>query len=46
MKGKIQAELILNGKNFLIVFPNEPHLPLLKVDKVKEIKKVVFKIQI
>ena len=46
MKGKIQAELILNGKNFLIVFPNEPHLPLLKVDNVKEIKKVVFKIQI
>ena len=46
MKGKIQAELILNGKNFLIVFPNEPHLPLLKVDNIKEIKKVVFKIQI
>ena len=45
MKGKNQAEFILNGKNFLIVFPNEPHLPLLSVGKVKEIKKVVFKIK-
>lgn len=46
MKGNLQAELILNGKNFLIVFPEEPHLPLLSVDKVKEIKKLVFKIEL
>ena len=46
MKGKNQAEFMLNGTNFLIVFPNEPHLPLLSVKKIKKIKKVVFKIKI
>ena len=45
MKGKNQAEFMLNGTNFLIVFPNEPHLPLLSVEKIKKIKKVVFKIK-
>ena len=40
MKGKNQVEFMLNGTNFLIVFPNEPHLPLLSVGKVKEIKNV------
>ncbi|MCY7007126.1 YhcH/YjgK/YiaL family protein [Fusobacterium simiae] len=46
MTGKTQAELILNTKNFLILFPKEPHLPLLKVSKIKDIKKLVFKIEI
>lgn len=45
MKGKNQVEFMLNGTNFLIVFPNEPHLPLLSVEKIKKIKKVVFKIK-
>lgn len=45
VKGETQADFLLNGKNFLLLFPNEPHLPLLKTDKVKEIKKIVFKIE-
>ena len=46
VKGKAQAELILNGKNFLLFFPEEPHLALLKIDTPKEIKKVIFKVEI
>ena len=46
MKGKTQVELIMNTKNFLIIFPEEPHLALLKVDTPKEIKKVIFKVEI
>ena len=46
MKGKTQTELIMNTKNFLIFFPEEPHLALLKVREAKEIKKVVFKIEL
>lgn len=46
VKGKAQAELILNGKNFLLFFPEEPHLALLKVNTPKEIKKIIFKVEI
>ena len=46
MKGKTQVEFLMNAKNFLILFPTEPHLALLKVGEPKEIKKVVFKIEI
>ncbi|WP_339002651.1 YhcH/YjgK/YiaL family protein [Fusobacterium polymorphum] len=46
MKGKTQVELIMNTKNFLIIFPEEPHLALLKVDTPKEIKKIIFKVEI
>ena len=46
MKGKNQAEFMLNGTNFLIVFPNEPHLALLKVNTPKEIKKIIFKVEL
>ena len=46
MKGKTQTELIMNTKNFLILFPEEPHLALLKVDTPKEIKKIIFKVEI
>lgn len=46
MKGKIQAKLVLNKDNFLIFFPKEPHLPLLKVNEIKEIKKIIFKIEV
>ena len=34
------------SKNFLILFPEEPHLALLKVGEPKEIKKVIFKVEI
>jgi YhcH/YjgK/YiaL family protein len=46
VKGENQAEVLLNGKNFALFFPEEVHLPLLKVGEIKEIKKVVFKIEI
>lgn len=46
VKGKTQAELILNGKNFLLFFPEEPHLALLKVNTPKEIKKIIFKVEL
>ena len=46
VKGKAQAELILNGKNFLLFFPEEPHLALLKVNTPKEIKKIIFKVEL
>ena len=46
VKGKTQAELLMNTKNFLILFPEEPHLALLKVGEPKEIKKVIFKVEI
>ena len=46
VKGKTQVELLMNTKNFLILFPEEPHLALLKVDEPKEIKKVIFKVEI
>ena len=46
MKGETQVELILNTENCLILFPEEPHLALLKVNETKEIKKVIFKVEI
>lgn len=46
VKGKTQAELLMNTENFLILFPKEPHLALLKVKEPKEIKKVIFKVEI
>ena len=46
MKGETQVELILNTENCLILFPEEPHLALLKVNEAKEIKKVIFKVEI
>jgi YhcH/YjgK/YiaL family protein len=42
---KKQTSLILNTKNFLILFPSEPHIALLAVDEPKEIKKVIFKVE-
>ena len=46
VKGKAQVEFIMNPKNFLLFFPEEPHLALLKIDTPKEIKKVIFKVEI
>lgn len=46
MKGETQLELILNTNNFLILFPYEPHLALLKVNEEKEIKKIIFKVEL
>lgn len=46
MKGDIQTEFYLDKEKFLIIFPYEPHIALLKVGKEKEIKKVIFKVEI
>lgn len=45
MCGEIQNEFYLNKNKFLILFPFEPHLALLKVGTEKEIKKVIFKVE-
>ena len=45
VKGKAQVEFIMNPKNFLLFFPEEPHLALLKVNTPKEIKKIIFKVE-
>ena len=45
VKGKSQVEFIMNPKNFLLFFPEEPHLALLKVNTPKEIKKIIFKVE-
>lgn len=45
VKGKAQVKFIMNTKNFLLFFPEEPHLALLKVNTPKEIKKIIFKIE-
>ncbi|MDO4690940.1 MAG: YhcH/YjgK/YiaL family protein [Fusobacterium sp.] len=46
MKGDIQTEFYLDKEKFLIIFPYEAHIALLKVGKEKEIKKVIFKVEI
>lgn len=46
MRGDIETEFYLDEKKFLIIFPYEPHIALLKVGKEKEIKKVIFKVEI
>ena len=46
MKGEIKTELYMDTKKFLIIFPYEPHMALLKVKKTREIKKIVFKVEI
>lgn len=46
MKGDIKTEFYLDNKKFLIIFPYEPHIALLKVNEIKEIKKVIFKVEL
>ena len=46
LKGNVDLDFYLNNKKFLILFPYEPHIALLKVNEAKEIKKVVFKVEI
>lgn len=45
MKGDIQTEFYLDKEKFLIIFPYEPHIALLRVGHEKEIKKVIFKVE-
>ncbi|MGL4999887.1 MAG: YhcH/YjgK/YiaL family protein [Cetobacterium sp.] len=45
VEGPEQYRLNMTNDNFLIVFPDEPHMPLIsKENNPKELKKVVFKI--
>lgn len=46
MSGELQNEFYLNKNKFLILFPFEPHLALLKVGIEKRIKKVIFKVEL
>ena len=46
LEGEEKYRFEMNNKNFLIVFPEEPHMPLISLDnEEKTIKKVVFKIE-
>ncbi|MGL6065596.1 MAG: YhcH/YjgK/YiaL family protein [Cetobacterium sp.] len=46
VEGKEQYRFEMTKDNFLIVFPDEPHMPLISKDnKVEDLKKVVFKIK-
>lgn len=42
--GKVEMLFHLNPQKFLMFFPEEPHMALLKVNEPKEIKKVIFKV--
>lgn len=46
MKADIDMEFYLNKDKFLMFFSEEPHLALLKVGETKEIKKVIFKVEL
>lgn len=42
--GEIKQLFHLTSERFVMFFPDEPHMALLKVGEVKEIKKVIFKV--
>ncbi|MDP0494030.1 MAG: YhcH/YjgK/YiaL family protein [Fusobacterium sp. JB021] len=44
--GKIENKIKLTPEDFIIFFPEEPHMPLLMVENKKEIKKAIYKIKI
>lgn len=44
LDGDIKNIFHLTPERFIMFFPDEPHMALLKVDKVREIKKVIFKV--
>ncbi|MGL5797602.1 MAG: YhcH/YjgK/YiaL family protein [Cetobacterium sp.] len=46
VEGKEEYRLNMTQNNFVIVFPDEPHMPLIAKDNiVADLKKVVFKIR-
>lgn len=45
MQGEMKTEFFMDKNKFLILFPYEPHMALIKVGEAKEIKKVVFKVE-
>lgn len=46
MKTEVDIEFYLNSDKFLMFFPEEPHVALLKVKEEEEIKKVIFKVEL
>ena len=45
--GELESFFHLDNTKFLILFPDEPHMAMLKYgDKIKNIKKVIFKVLI
>lgn len=46
VKADVDMEFYLNREKFLMFFPEEPHIALLKVGEEKEIKKVIFKVEL
>jgi len=43
-KGTLKNIFHVTEDKFIIFFPNEPHMALLKVGEIKEITKVIFKV--
>lgn len=43
-EGKVKNFFHLTPERFLMFFPNEPHMALVKVNEVKKIRKVIFKV--
>lgn len=44
-EGSIEHRFVLNEDTFIILFPEEPHMPLLESEKgFKKVKKAVFKV--
>ena len=44
LDGEIKNMMYLNPERFVMFFPDEPHMALLKVGEVKQITKVIFKV--
>lgn len=44
LDGEIKNMIHLTPERFVMFFPDEPHMALLKVGEVKEITKVIFKV--
>ncbi|MFK4785724.1 YhcH/YjgK/YiaL family protein [Fusobacterium sp. MFO224] len=45
-RGKVENKVKLTPEDFIIFFPEEPHMPLLMVENKKKIKKAIYKIKI
>lgn len=46
-EGSVDHYFLLNNDTFIILFPEEPHMPLLETEKkLKKVKKAVFKVKI
>lgn len=44
LDGKPTSSVLLDGTNFVMIFPDEPHMPQMALDKESHVKKLVVKI--